>query len=57
MYAVQQPLPLSTFDDVMGTPAWKSLPSWFLVAENDEVIPPMPSASSHSGWAPTRSRS
>jgi pimeloyl-ACP methyl ester carboxylesterase len=40
MYAVQQPLPLSTFDDVMGTPAWKSLPSWFLVAENDEVIPP-----------------
>jgi pimeloyl-ACP methyl ester carboxylesterase len=24
----------------MGTPAWKSLPSWFLVAQNDEVIPP-----------------
>ena len=23
-----------------GTPAWKSLPSWFLVAQNDEVIPP-----------------
>jgi pimeloyl-ACP methyl ester carboxylesterase len=40
MYAVQQPLHLSTFDDVMGTPAWKSLPSWYLVAENDEVIPP-----------------
>ena len=40
MYAVQQPLPLTTFDDVMGTPAWKSLPSWFLVAKNDEVIPP-----------------
>jgi pimeloyl-ACP methyl ester carboxylesterase len=40
MYAVQQPLPLSTFDDVMGSPAWKSLPSWYLVAENDEVIPP-----------------
>ncbi|HEY1594938.1 MAG TPA: alpha/beta hydrolase [Thermoleophilaceae bacterium] len=39
MYAVQQPLHLSTFDDVMGTPAWKSLPSWYLVAENDEVIP------------------
>ena len=30
----------STFDDVMGTPAWKSLPSWYLVAQNDEVIPP-----------------
>jgi pimeloyl-ACP methyl ester carboxylesterase len=40
MYAVQQPLHLSTFDDVMGTPAWKALPSWYLVAENDEVIPP-----------------
>jgi pimeloyl-ACP methyl ester carboxylesterase len=40
MYAVQQPLHLSTFDDVMGAPAWKSLPSWYLVAENDEVIPP-----------------
>jgi pimeloyl-ACP methyl ester carboxylesterase len=39
MYAVQQPLHFSTFDDVMGTPAWKSLPSWYLVAENDEVIP------------------
>jgi len=40
MYAVQQPLHVSTFGDVMGTPAWKSLPSWYLVAENDEVIPP-----------------
>jgi len=40
MHAVQQPLHVSTFDDVMGTPAWKSLPSWYLVAENDEVIPP-----------------
>jgi pimeloyl-ACP methyl ester carboxylesterase len=40
MYAVQQPLHTSTFDDVMGTPAWKSLPSWYLVAEQDEVIPP-----------------
>jgi pimeloyl-ACP methyl ester carboxylesterase len=40
MYAVQQPLSMSTFDDVMGTPAWKSLPSWYLVAEHDEVIPP-----------------
>ena len=40
MYAVQQPLHTSTFEDVMGTPAWKSLPSWYLVAEHDEVIPP-----------------
>jgi pimeloyl-ACP methyl ester carboxylesterase len=40
MYAVQQPLSMSTFEDVMGTPAWKSLPSWYLVAQNDEAIPP-----------------
>jgi pimeloyl-ACP methyl ester carboxylesterase len=40
MYAVQQPLALSAFDDIMGTPAWKSLPSWYLVAQNDEAIPP-----------------
>jgi pimeloyl-ACP methyl ester carboxylesterase len=25
---------------VMGVPAWKSLPSWYLVAMNDEAIPP-----------------
>ena len=40
MYAVQQPLAASTLQDVMGVPAWKSHPSWFLVAENDEAIPP-----------------
>jgi pimeloyl-ACP methyl ester carboxylesterase len=38
--AVQQPLAMSTFDDVMGVPAWKSHPSWYLVASNDEAIPP-----------------
>lgn len=40
MHAVQQPASLSVFGDVMGVPAWKSLPSWFLVATNDEAIPP-----------------
>ena len=40
MYAVQQPLTVSAFNDVMGTPAWKSLPSWYLVATDDEAIPP-----------------
>jgi pimeloyl-ACP methyl ester carboxylesterase len=24
----------------MGVPAWKTLPSWYLVAANDEAIPP-----------------
>ena len=40
MYAVQQALSASTLQDVMGVPAWKSHPSWFLVAANDEAIPP-----------------
>jgi pimeloyl-ACP methyl ester carboxylesterase len=40
MHAVQQPLAGSAFEDTMGTPAWKSLPSWYLVAANDEAIPP-----------------
>lgn len=39
-YAVQQPLGGSAFTDVMGVPAWKSLPSWYLVATQDEAIPP-----------------
>jgi pimeloyl-ACP methyl ester carboxylesterase len=40
MYAVQQPLAWNTFDTAMGTPAWKSFPTWFMVATGDEVIPP-----------------
>jgi pimeloyl-ACP methyl ester carboxylesterase len=40
MHAVQQPISLSAFTEVMTVPAWKSLPSWYLVAQHDEVIPP-----------------
>jgi pimeloyl-ACP methyl ester carboxylesterase len=40
MYAVQQPLSATALEDVMGVPAWKSLPSWFLVADGDQAIPP-----------------
>jgi pimeloyl-ACP methyl ester carboxylesterase len=40
MHAAQQPVAMSVFEDVMGTPAWKSLPSWYLVAANDEAIAP-----------------
>lgn len=38
--AAQQPLSMSTFDYTMGEPAWKSSPSWYVVAAGDEVIPP-----------------
>jgi len=40
MYAVQQALSMSTFQDVMGVPAWKSRPTWYLVATEDQAIPP-----------------
>jgi hypothetical protein len=30
----------STFTDVMGVPVWKSLPCWYLVATEDQAIPP-----------------
>ena len=40
MYAVQQALSMSTFEDVMGVPAWKSHPTWYLVATEDQAIPP-----------------
>jgi pimeloyl-ACP methyl ester carboxylesterase len=40
MYAVQQGLSMSTFEDVMGVPAWKSQPTWYLVATEDQAIPP-----------------
>jgi pimeloyl-ACP methyl ester carboxylesterase len=40
MYAVQQPLALSTFEDVMDVPAWKTTPSWYMVATEDQAIPP-----------------
>lgn len=40
MYAVQQALSMSTFEDVMCVPAWKSHPTWYLVATEDQAIPP-----------------
>jgi pimeloyl-ACP methyl ester carboxylesterase len=30
----------SALDEVMGVPAWKSHPTWFLVADGDQAIPP-----------------
>jgi pimeloyl-ACP methyl ester carboxylesterase len=47
MFAVQQPLAANALSTVMGVPAWKTLPSWYLVAENDEAIPP----EAERGWA------
>ena len=40
MYAAQQPLVASTLGDVVGVPAWKQVPTWYVVAQNDVAIPP-----------------
>jgi pimeloyl-ACP methyl ester carboxylesterase len=40
MFAVQQPLASNAFGDAMGVPAWRSLPSWYLIATEDQAIPP-----------------
>lgn len=38
--AVQRPVSGAVFSDKMGTPAWKSIKSWYQVSENDKMIPP-----------------
>jgi pimeloyl-ACP methyl ester carboxylesterase len=36
----QRPLALSVLNDKSGAPAWKTIPSWYLVGKLDLVIPP-----------------
>lgn len=40
---VQKPIAASEFMDEtpFGEPAWKSLPSWFLITQQDQVVPPV----------------
>ena len=40
LYAVQQPPSASVFADKVGEPSWKSLPSWYLVTTNDQMVAP-----------------
>jgi pimeloyl-ACP methyl ester carboxylesterase len=40
LHAVQQALATSAFGEMMGVPAWKTLPSWYLVAADDQALPP-----------------
>ncbi|WP_158566493.1 alpha/beta fold hydrolase [Micromonospora craterilacus] len=40
MHAVQQPIAESAFAAPMGVPAWRSLPSSYLIATQDQAIPP-----------------
>ena len=38
--AAQKPVAVASFSAKLGTPAWRTLPSWYLVAENDRMINP-----------------
>lgn len=40
MAVTQKPLSIKAFTDASGPPAWKQIPSWYLVSENDQMIPP-----------------
>jgi pimeloyl-ACP methyl ester carboxylesterase len=40
MAAVQRPLSVTSFTDTESTPAWKTIPSWYLVCTEDHMIPP-----------------
>ena len=40
MAAAQRPAALATLVEPSGPPAWKTVPSWYLVASEDRVIPP-----------------
>jgi pimeloyl-ACP methyl ester carboxylesterase len=40
MFATQRPFSQEAFVSLSGSPAWKSIPSWYLVASEDHAIPP-----------------
>jgi pimeloyl-ACP methyl ester carboxylesterase len=40
MGAVQRPLSMASFTGEETTPAWKTIPSWYLVCTDDHMIPP-----------------
>jgi len=40
MAASQVPWGVQALDGTVTTPAWKSKPSWYLVATSDKMIPP-----------------
>jgi pimeloyl-ACP methyl ester carboxylesterase len=40
MAAVQKPLSLNSFTAKSGPPAWKQVPSWYMIAAEDQMIPP-----------------
>jgi pimeloyl-ACP methyl ester carboxylesterase len=40
MAASQRPAELTILVQPSGVPAWRTIPSWYMVANNDKTIPP-----------------
>ena len=40
LYATQRPLTFSSGNQPSGVPAWKTIPSWYLIGTQDKIIPP-----------------
>lgn len=40
MAVVQKPLSVKSFTDKSTSPAWRTIPSWYLISTNDQMIPP-----------------
>lgn len=40
MWAGQRPFSQAAFESLSGEPAWKTIPSWYLIATQDRAIPP-----------------
>ena len=40
LYATQRPLALTAGSEPSGEPAWKTIPSWYLLGTRDLIIPP-----------------
>jgi pimeloyl-ACP methyl ester carboxylesterase len=38
--AAQMPLDVAALSDPSGPPAWREIPSWYLIATQDQIIPP-----------------
>src|SRR5690606_8135648 len=40
MAATQRPIALAILEEPSGAPVWETIPSWFLIPQQDRVIPP-----------------
>jgi pimeloyl-ACP methyl ester carboxylesterase len=38
--ATQRPVTLGALTEPSGVPAWRTIPSWYLIGTEDQIIPP-----------------